>query len=124
MTAMKIRDLKWRGLTMWPPEWSVSYHQEGEKGVLEDVQLRQELSKRLISIEANHLGDCRKGIMVLEDPAQLEILYHKLKENLGRALTEIGDMEIEFTPSLVKFGLKQARPKSTVRNIKRVVNTK
>jgi hypothetical protein len=124
MTDMKIHDLKWRGLPMWPPQWSTSDHQEGEEGVLEGVQLRHELSTRLISIEANHLGDCRKGILILEDPAQLEFVCDKLRENLGRSLTEIGNLEIDFTPTLQKYGLKQAGAKSTTRNRKRGVNTK
>jgi hypothetical protein len=124
MTAMKIRDLKWRGLPMWPPEWSVSDDQAGEEGVLEDVQLRRELSTRLISIEANYLGDCRKGIMLLEDPAHLELVFDKLRENLGRPLTELGDLDIDFTPPLQKYGLKQARPTFTARSLNRVVNTK
>jgi hypothetical protein len=102
----------------------MSDHQAGEEGSLEGVQLRQELSTRLISIEANHLGDCRKGIMIMEDPAYLEFVYEKLRENLGMPLTEIGNLEIDFTPPLQKYGLKQARPKSPARNIKRVVNTK
>lgn len=109
---------------MWPPEWSVSDHQAGEEGVLEDAQLRHELSTRLISIEANHLGDCRKGIMILEDPAYLELVFEKLRENLGRPLTEIGDLEIDFTPPLQKYGMKQAHPKSSASNIGRVVNKK
>lgn len=121
---MKIRDLEWRGLPMWPPEWSMSDHQIGEEGVLEDVQLRQELSARIISIEANHLGDCRKGIMILEDPVQLELVFEKLRENLGRPLTEIGNLEIDFTLSPQKYGLKQARSAFTARSRKRVVNTK
>lgn len=109
---------------MWPPEWSVSDHQVGEEGVLENIQLRHELSTRLISIEANHLGDCRKGIIVLEDPAHLERVFDKLRENLGRPLKEIGNLEIDFTPSLQKYGMKQARPTSPARSINRVVNKK
>ena len=45
---MKIRDLKWKSLSMWPPEWSVSDYQAGEEGVLEGVQLHHELSTRVI----------------------------------------------------------------------------
>ncbi len=94
---------------MWPPEWVwVSEHQSGEEGVLEDVQLRHELSTRLIAIEANHLGDCKKGIIILEDPAHLEFLFDKLQKNVGRPLKEIGDLEIDFTPELQKHGMKQA----------------
>ena len=111
---------------MWPPQWSRSEsdHQVGEEGVLEGVQLRHELSTRLIAIEATHLSDYRKGIMLLEDPAHLEFLFEKLRENLGRPLTVIGNLEIDFTPAPQKYGLKQAGAASTARNFKRVVNTK
>jgi hypothetical protein len=109
---------------MWPPQWSMSDGQAGEEGVLVDVQLRHELSLRIISIEANHLGDYRKGVMILEDPAHLELLFEKLQKNLGRPLAEIGDLEMNFTPAPQKYGMKQARPKSAARNIKRVVNKK
>ena len=33
--------------------------------------------------------------MVLEDPALLEVVYGKLKQHVGRPLTEIGDLEIQ-----------------------------
>ena len=102
----------------------MSEHQVGEAGVLEEVELRRELSTRLISIEANHLGDCRKGIMVLEDPAHLQLVFEKLRENLGRPLAEIGNLEIDFTPAPQRYGLKPARPISTAGNMHRVVNKK
>ena len=88
---------------MWPPEWSMSEsdHQVGENGVLENVQLHYEPT-RLISIEASHLGDWKKGVMILEDPAQLDIVFEKLRENLGRPLTEIGYLEIDVTLPLRK----------------------
>jgi hypothetical protein len=124
MTAMKIRDLKWKSLPMWPPQWSMSDEQAGEEGVLEGVKLSNQLSTKLLSIDTCHLGDCRKGIMILEDPAHLELVFEKLQENLGRPLTEIGDLEINFSPQLQKYGMKQVRPKSSARNIKRVVNKK
>ena len=109
---------------MWPPQWSVSDDQAGEEGVLVDVQLRHALSTRLISIGANYLGDYRIGIMILENPVHLELVFEKLHGNLGRSLTEIGDLEIDFTPAPQKYGMKQARPKSSAKNIKRVVNKK
>ena len=92
---MQIRTLKWRGLSMWPPEWTISDQGLGEAGVLEEVYLRRDLKPKLISVVVNHLGDIRKGIMVLEDPALLEAVYGKLKQHVGRPLTEIGDLEIK-----------------------------
>jgi hypothetical protein len=107
---MRIRNLKWREIPMWPPEWLISENEAGEEGVLEYVQLRKDLTPRLISVVANHLGDIRKGIIVLEDSTHLEIVYHKLQENIGRTLTEIGHLEIELFPSLQKRALKQVLP--------------
>ncbi len=121
---MRIRNLKWREIPVWPPEWSFSDHDAGEKGVLEYVQLRNDLAPRLISVVANHLGEIRKGIIIQEDPTHLEIVYHKLQENIGRTLTEIGDLEIEIVPSLQKRALKQARPHRTPSNLGRAFNKK
>ena len=97
---MQIRTLKWRGLPMWPPEWMFMDQELGEAGVLEEVHLRHDLNPKLISVVANHLGDVRKGIMVLEDPALLEAVYGKLKLHVGRPLTEIGDLEISLLPPM------------------------
>jgi hypothetical protein len=106
---MLIRSLKWRGVPMWPPEWWISDYGAGDEGVLEEVQLRQDLTPECLYVVAMHFGDVRKGIIVLEEPAHLKILYHKLKENLGRPLAEIGDLDLELLPSL--RGPKQARPR-------------
>jgi hypothetical protein len=95
---------------MWPPEWTISDQGLGEAGVLEEVLLRKDLKPKLISVVANHLGDVRKGIMVLDDPALLEVVYAKLKQHVGRPLTEIGDLEISPLPPMPKSGPRQVRP--------------
>lgn len=95
---------------MWPPEWTILDQGAGEEGVLEEVHLRHDLKTTLISVVANHLGDIRKGIMVLEDSSLLEVVYHKLKQHIGRPLAEIGDMEIALLPSSEKCGPRQVRP--------------
>jgi hypothetical protein len=100
---------------MWPPEWTISDQGLGEAGVLEEVHLRKDLNPKLISVVANHLGDIRKGIIVLEDPALLDAVYGKLKQHVGRPLTEIGDLEIRVLPSMPKRGPRQVRPSSPVR---------
>jgi hypothetical protein len=111
---MQIRTLKWRGLPMWPPEWTICDQGLGEAGLLEQVSLRHDLNQKLIILVANHLGDIRKGIMVLEDPALLEAVYGKLKQHVGRPLSEIGDLEIRVMPSMPKRGPRQVRPTSPV----------
>jgi hypothetical protein len=107
--------MKWRGLSMWPPEWTISDQGLGEAGVLEGVQLRKDLHPKLISVSVNHLGEVRKGVIILEDLACLEAVYGKLKQHLGRPLTEIGDLEISLMPPLPKRGPRQVRPASPSR---------
>lgn len=110
---MRIRDLKWKGIPAWPPAWWISDEGAGEEGVLKNVQLRNSLIPSCVSIVASHLGDDRTGIIVLEDSAHLEILCNKLKENIGKQLTEIGDLEIDFALFLLRKGPKQVRPRTT-----------
>ena len=107
---MQIRSLTWRGLPMWPPEWTILDQGAGEEGVLEAVDLRHHLKTTLISVVANHLGEIRKGIMVLEDSSLLEVVYHNLKQHVGRPLAEIGDLEIDLIPSSEKRSFRQVRP--------------
>jgi hypothetical protein len=122
--AMRLRELKWMQLPVWPPDWMISDQGLGEEGNLEDVQLRKDLTPGFIGVTVNYLDGRRFGIIILENPTHLEILYHKLKENLGRTLTEIGDLEIDFTPAPSKYGLKQSRPRPSANYPKRMVNKK
>lgn len=118
---MLIRSLQWRELPVWPPEWWISDQELGEAGVLEAVQLRDDLQPRLISVVANYLGESRKGMIILEDPVQLGVLYHKLKENLGRPLEEIGDLDIDLSPSLRKRAPEPIKPSSAIIITARIV---
>jgi hypothetical protein len=100
---MLIRDLLWRGVSTWPPEFAISSQSVGEAWILESVQLRDHSKLKLISVTAaNHQAGEQKGIIILEDLIHLQILYDKLKENLGKSLREIGDMEIDFSLPLKK----------------------
>jgi hypothetical protein len=112
---MKIRGLKWRGLPMWPPEWRFSDQGVGEEGVLEAVTLRVDLQPKLISIVANHRGDIRKGVMLMDELTHLEALYSTLRRNVGRPLREIGDLEINLLAPLPKRGPRQSRPLAPLR---------
>jgi hypothetical protein len=104
-----IRNLKWRELSVWPPEWWISDQGAGEEGVLEEVQLCQDTSPVCISVVASYLGDSRKGVILLEDLAHLRTLYNLLRANIGRPLTEIGNLELNLFPPLK--GPKRARPR-------------
>ena len=119
---MQIRSLTWRGIPAWPPEWVFSDQGLGEEGILEDVRLRKDLTPGFIGVTVNYLEDRRFGIIMLENPAHSEILYHKLKENLGRQLIEIGDLEIDFTPAPAKYGMKQSGSRLSINYPKQMAN--
>lgn len=122
---MRIRDLNWRGEPVWPPEWWPPEHDAliGKNGVLKKVGI-QKIGRQYIQIEIEIPTGPLWGAILLEDYAHLEILYQKLKDNLGRPLAEIGNLEIELFPPLPKRGLKQVRPPSTPRNLRRVSHKK
>lgn len=107
---MRIQDLQWEGLPAWPPLWWFSDEGAVEEGVLKDAQFRYDQMPVCISVVATHLDESRHGIIILADSAHLEILCQKLKENFGRPLSEIGDLEIDF--SLPKKGMKQVWPQN------------
>jgi hypothetical protein len=120
---MLIRNLRWRDVPIWPPEWWVSDHEAGEEGVLEEVRLCEDLSPACISVIANHLGYSRRGVILLEDHVLLRVLHEKLRENIGRPLTEIGNLELGLLPSL--RGPKQAKPRQPSRSpvVKKSLNS-
>jgi len=109
---MRIRDLQWKGLPMWPPEWGISDEGAGEEGVLKNVQLRYDQTPACISVVVSHLGDDRNGLIILEDPGHLEIICNKLKENVGKPLKEVGDLKIDSFLSIPKMGPKKVRPQT------------
>ena len=109
---MRIRDLKWKGIPVWPPEWWISDEGAGEEGFLKNVQLRNDQSPACISVVATHLAEDRNGIIILEDSAHLAILSQKLQENLGSPLSQIGDLDIDLLLSIPKKGPKQVRPQT------------
>jgi hypothetical protein len=110
---MHIRDLQWKGMPVWPPEWWTTDQGGGEDGFLETVKIRKDPRLNCIYMVVNYLGSEKRGIMILENLAHLDILYLKLKENIGKALMEIGDLEIDFEPSMQKKGPKRVRPRTT-----------
>lgn len=110
---MRIRDLQWKGIPAWPPEWWFLDEGAGEDGFLKAIQLRNDQKLLCISVVVSHLGNDRNGVIILEDPAHLEMLCQKLKENLDRPLKEIGDLTIDFFQSIPRMSQKQVRPQTT-----------
>jgi len=101
---MRIRDLAWRGDVVWPPEWWPAEPDFiiSKNGVLKKVSI-QDIENRYLQVEIETAKGPSWGVILLEDPDHLEILYQKLKENLYRPVTEIGDLEMDLK-SLQKYG--------------------
>lgn len=92
---MRIREIRWGFIPMWPPQWSFSDDGAGEEGVLTDVKLHQDL-RDFIWVQARHNGNTRSGIILLEDFSYLKALYRILKNNIGNPLVMIGGLEVAF----------------------------
>ena len=90
---MRIREMQWMGGPIWPPQWADSSHPINETAVLKGVKLI--IGTDLCRIDVDHNGIPHLGIM-FSDKDLREPLYYKLKENLGRRLAEIADLEIEL----------------------------
>jgi hypothetical protein len=121
---MRIRDLKWKEVPMWPPEWWITDQGSGEEGLLEGVILRKDKMPPCIYVSAEHHGAEIKGIIILENPVHLDTLYHVLRENIGKSLREIGDLEIDFGLSVPRKGPKQVRPRTKLESEKIILTKK
>ena len=92
---MLINQLRWRGIPIWPPLWSEENHSISEQhGLIKNVEMLP--INRLIRIDATCSGICISGLILAGD-AYLSSLYRKLKENIGKPLVEVGNMEIEIS---------------------------
>ncbi len=92
MLIMRIREITRMGTPVWPPQWSNSSHSVIQNAVLDDVKLI--IGTELVRIDVVHQGIPHLGLMFVDRELR-PLLYGKLKENLGRCLTEIADLEIE-----------------------------
>jgi hypothetical protein len=92
--TMRVKELKWKELPVWPPYWTVRDGKLGEGAVLLNVRLRNDTVLKFICIEAGDAGHKLRGITMLGNPRHLESLYHTLNQHIGKPLTEIGDLEI------------------------------
>ena len=63
---------------------------------MKNVCLSQDPESTFFYIEIAYVGTTLKGKIELENPKLLNSLYLMLKENIGKPLAEIGNMEIEM----------------------------
>ena len=91
---MRLRELKWQELPVWPPQWAVTDEGAGETGVLMEVNIRKDRLLEYLYIEADDGGYKLRGIITLGTPRHLKSLHRTISQHIGKPLTEIGDLEV------------------------------
>jgi hypothetical protein len=93
---MRLRELKWMQLPVWPPQWGVTDEGAGEAGFLLSVKIHKDGLLEYIYIEADDGGHKLCGITTLGNPRHLKSLFRTISQHIGKPLTEIGDLEIKL----------------------------
>ncbi len=78
---------------MWPPVWACRSLGPPREGVLRNVEVIPGTECLIIDVQCmrkTHIG------VILAGDEILQALFRKLKENIGRPLAEIADLEINF----------------------------
>ena len=91
---MRVRELKWKELPVWPPYWTMTEQGVGRGAVLLNVRLRNDTVLKYLCIEADDAGHKLHGITMLGNSRHLESLYYTLSQHIGKPVAEIGDLEI------------------------------
>jgi hypothetical protein len=93
---MRLCELKWQELPVWPPQWAVTDEGAGEAGVLMQVNIRKDRLLEYLYIEADDAGHKLRGMITLGTPRHLKSLHRTISQHIGKPLTEIGDLEIRL----------------------------
>jgi hypothetical protein len=93
---MRLRELKWDEIPIWPPQWAVTDEGVGEPGILMKVNIRKDRLLPYLYIEADDGGHKLRGIITLASPRHLKSLLRTISQSIGKPLTEIGDLEIKL----------------------------
>lgn len=93
---MRLRELKWDEIPIWPPHWAVTDEGAGEPGILMKVNIRKDRLLPYLYIEADDAGHKLRGIITLGTPRHLKSLHRTISQHIGKPLTEIGDLEVSL----------------------------
>ena len=83
---MQIKKIKLRDLPVWPPIWAGRSPEQPEGGVLKNVEVIPGTGSLRIDVE--YAPETRVGVILTNDDV-LNIMFCKLKENIGKPLAEI-----------------------------------
>jgi hypothetical protein len=82
--------MRLEGLYIWPPQWA--WRQLPDNGVLNNVEVITRTG--LLRIDVYYEGEPLMGIILVENK-DLESLHTKLEGNIGKCLSEVGDLEMD-----------------------------
>ena len=89
---MQTKEMKVKDLPVWPPIWSCKSLGVSD-GVLKHVEIIS--GTGCVKIDVEHADRTHVGV-ILTGGDNLETLFHRLKENIGRPLAEIENLEVKF----------------------------
>jgi hypothetical protein len=86
-----------RGVSSWPPQWQPVGDDngavQGEVGILEDVSMHDLIANKIFL--AIQYAEARyTAVMAFDDATFTKQLYPVLLQNIGRSITEIGDLDL------------------------------
>ncbi len=105
---MKLRDhptMTFQGVSQWPPSWGRTGDARksggwespcGEEGVLKGVENHAAPRPGHLSLVIEYKGNQFRGLVSLNDDEFRFALCQKLGGCMGKAIREIGDIEIDF----------------------------
>ena len=90
---MLLKHLEWNGLHIWPPNWTEEIPNVVKRGILKSVEILPLTD--LIKIDATFAHTILSGLIFSREEYQGS-LYRTLKENVGKSLEEVGNLEVNF----------------------------
>jgi hypothetical protein len=102
VSSVKLRDhplLSYKGVSSWPPTWLWGggdryVHAIGEVGVLKDVMPSSVEPYEKCFLIMEHEGRKYIGTLLVGDPVFSRKVYELLIEQRGKAIQEIGEIEV------------------------------
>ena len=103
---MKLRDhplMTYYGAHSWPPSWSRrrGSHENtrpiGEIGILKDVLPSTLAPQKICFLTIEHCGAEYIGTLLLSDPLFCREIWTILVQNCGKAMRDIGEIDMSHT---------------------------
>ncbi len=90
---MLINKMEWNGIRIWPPHWTEEIPDVVDRGIIKNVEILPLTD--LIKIDTIYAGTILSGLIISREEYQWP-LYRKLKENIGKPLEAVGNIEVNF----------------------------